>query len=89
MFLFLATGNFGYFAQSKRRQYAISAPRGNTERSGVVYIVEYSDGNENLGFIQKLTPTGIFDHLYILLLLQEMHEKCRCIRKCLHSMITL
>ena len=61
MFWFIITGNFGYFAQSKRRQYAISAPRGNTERSGVVYIVEYSDGNENLGFIQKLTPTGKFD----------------------------
>ena len=61
MFSFIITGNFGYLAQSKRRQYAISAPRGNPDRSGVVHIVEYSGGNENLGFIQKLTPTGIFD----------------------------
>ena len=89
MFRFIDTGNFGYFAQSKRRQYAVSAPRGNTDRSGVVYIVEYTDGDENLGFIQKLTPTGMFDHSYIILLLQQMHEKCKCIKKRLYSMIIL
>ena len=50
-------GNFGYFNQDTKRQYAIGSPRGTKTRTGTVYIADY-DGTENLNYLQELTPTG-------------------------------
>jgi hypothetical protein len=54
----LTSGDFGYFNQVTKRQYAIGSPRGAKSRTGKVYIAEYDDGSQQLNYLQTLTPNG-------------------------------
>ena len=62
----LHIGEFGYFTEAKRRQYAIGSPRGTTDsygvgnelrRTGKVYITQQDETND-FDYIQTISPRG-------------------------------